>query len=163
MEQPGVAAAATISVLLMEPLLIANRVRHRSPRRCGDPDPSPTTGKMSADFSHTSSQFFWKVCTEQSLSFGMLLTRVQMIKVAIMRHGCIYISAIGTISGLIKRSTTGTFVSGKELRVLDMDLKNVISAGLFATTRSRRRYLLDLIECPDNCREVDLYQRRGLV
>ena len=45
------------------PLLIANRVRHRSPRRCRDPDPSRTTGEMSADFSHSSSQRFWKVST----------------------------------------------------------------------------------------------------
>ena len=52
-----------------------------------------------------------------------------MIKAAIMRHGCIYISSIGTISGLIKRSTTGTFVSGNELRVLDMDLKMSYQRG----------------------------------
>ena len=69
MEQPGVAVAATISVLLMEPLLIANRVRHWSPRRCGDPDPSRTTGKMSADFSRTSSQLFWKLSKHGALLF----------------------------------------------------------------------------------------------
>ena len=56
MEQRGVVAAETISVLLMKPLLIVPCLRHRTPHRCGDPDPFRTTGQTSADFSHG---FIW--------------------------------------------------------------------------------------------------------
>ena len=59
-------------------------------------------------------------------SLGKLLAYDLMIKAAIMRHGFIYISSIGTTNGTIKRTTTGT----SALRVLDMELKNVTSAKL---------------------------------
>ena len=51
MEQRGVVAAETISVLLMKPFLIVLYLRHRAPHRCGDPDPFRTTGQTSVDFS----------------------------------------------------------------------------------------------------------------
>ena len=52
MEQRGVVAAETISVLLMKPLLIVPCLRHRAPNRCGDPDPFRTTGQTSVHFSN---------------------------------------------------------------------------------------------------------------
>ena len=50
MGQRGDVAAETISVLLMKPFLIVLCLRHRAPRRCGDPDPFRTTGQT-VDFS----------------------------------------------------------------------------------------------------------------
>ena len=41
----GDAAAKTISVLSMRPLLIVPCLRHRAPHHCGDPDPSRTIGQ----------------------------------------------------------------------------------------------------------------------
>ena len=64
------------------------------------------------------------------LSLGKLLASNQMIKVGIMRHGFICISSIGTTNGTIKRTTTGTSALGNDLRVLDMEFKNVTSAKL---------------------------------
>ena len=56
-------------------------------------------------------------------SLGKLLAHDLMIQVAIMRHGFIYISSIGTTNGTIKRTTTGTSAIRSDLRVLDLELK----------------------------------------
>ena len=56
MEQRGVVAAETISVLLMKPFLIVPCLRHRAPRRCGDPDPD-VCGFLKPPVS----QRFWRV------------------------------------------------------------------------------------------------------
>ena len=57
------------------------------------------------------------------LSLGKLLAYDRMIKAAIMRHGFIYISSIGTANGPIRRTTTGTSALRNDLRVLDIELK----------------------------------------
>ena len=59
-----------------------------------------------------------------SQRFGKLLAYDRTIKAAIMRHGFINISSIGT-NGPIKRTTTGTFASRNDCRVLNMELENV--------------------------------------
>ena len=58
-----------------------------------------------------------------SLSLGKLLASDRMIKAAIMRHGFMYISSIGTTNGPIKRLPRGTSALRNDLRVLDMELK----------------------------------------
>ena len=53
-----------------------------------------------------------------------------MIKAAIMRRGFIYILLIGVRNGPIKLTTTGTFASKNDLRILHTVLKNDISVRL---------------------------------
>ena len=72
--------------------------------------------------------------------FVKLLVYDPMINVATLRHGVICISLIGTTSGIIKLMKMKTFASKNGLRVLDMELKNVISAMCWATTRSRPEF-----------------------
>ena len=60
--------------------------------------------------------------------FVKLLVYDPMIKVATLRHGFTCISLIGTTSGIIMLMMMGTFASKNGLRVLEMELKNVISA-----------------------------------
>ena len=61
MEQRGVVAAETISVLLTKPFLIVPCLRRRPPHHCGDPDPSRTIGQTFADFSNHLALKVWKV------------------------------------------------------------------------------------------------------
>ena len=130
MAQRGVVVAVTISVLSMKCLLIVPCVRHRAPHRCGDLDLSRTIGLTYVVFSLT------RVLNVSGKSINMvpfpfvdkLLVYDQVIKLSTMRHGFIYISSIGTTNGTIKRTTTGTSVLRNDQRVLDMELKNVISA-----------------------------------
>ena len=60
-------------------------------------------------------------------SLGKLLAYDLMIKAAIMRHAFIYVSSIGTTNGTVKRTSTGTSAFRNDLRVLDMEVKNVTS------------------------------------
>ena len=57
MAQPGVVAAATISVLSMKYFLTVSCLRRRAPRPCGDPDPSRTIGRTSVEFSNHPATF----------------------------------------------------------------------------------------------------------
>ena len=118
------------------------------PRHCGDPDPSRTIGRTSAVFLsplalNVSGRSINMVPFP---SLGKLLVYDRMIKAATMRHDFICISSIGTTNGTIKLTTTGTFASRNDQRVLDMELKNVTSAKFWATTRSWvRNYLRSLV------------------
>ena len=57
-----------------------------------------------------------------------LLVYAPMSKAAIMRHGFIYISWIGTTNGSHQATTTGTFTSRNVQRVLEIELQNLTSA-----------------------------------
>ena len=120
----------------MKPLLIVPCLRHRStPNNWADVCGFLKQPALSASGRSRNIVPF--------LSLGKLFAYDLMIKAAIMRHGFIYISSIGTTNGTIKRTTTGTFASRNDLRVLDMEFKNVTSAKLRATTRSH--------ECATTC------------
>ena len=63
-----------------------------------------------------------------SLYLGKLSVYVPATKAAIMRRSFICTSLIGTISGIIKLTTMGTFASRNGQRALGIELQNVKSA-----------------------------------
>ena len=64
-----------------------------------------------------------------SLYLDKLSVYVPVTKAAIMRRGFICTSLIGTISGIIKLTTKGTFASRNGQRALEIELKNVTSVN----------------------------------
>ena len=73
--------------------------------------------------------FFWKVNKHGAFFHSSTV---------IMRRGFICSSSIGITSGTIRLTTTGTFASRNDQRVLEIELKNVASVKFGATIRSRR-------------------------
>ena len=115
----GDAAAETTSVLLTKPLLTGHQALHH----CGDPDQFRTTGLTSADFlNHQAPIDIGRcACTVHSPSHEELLACDQLIKVAIMRHGSIWISSTGATLGYRKENTVDTFSSKNVLRHINPD------------------------------------------
>ena len=139
MERPGVVAATTTSVPSMKCSLIVPCLRRRAPHHCRDLDPSRTIGQASVDFSNhlaLNDSGKW-VSMVLSQYLGKLSAWDQMTKPAIMRRGYIYTSLIGIKSGLGRHTTTETFASRNDLRVLHIVLTSEISVRFWATTRSR--------------------------
>ena len=64
-----------------------------------------------------------------SQNLDRLSVYVPATKAAIMRRGFICTSLIGTTSGIIKLTTTGTFASRNGQRALEIELKNVTSVN----------------------------------
>ena len=128
MAQPGVVAAVTISVLLTKYFLTVPCLRRRAPHHCGDPEPSRTIGLPSVVFSTPALSVSGKfVSMVLSQDLDKLLVYVPATKAAIMRRGFICTSLIGTISGIIKLATTGTFASKNGQRALEIELGELLS------------------------------------
>ena len=140
MEQVGDVAAETISVLLMKPLLIVPCLRHRTPHRCGDPDPSRTTGQTSVDSSNQLALNAFGKWTNMVLSpfLGRPSAWDQMTKAATMRRGFICICWFEQQLVQARRLWLAHFASQNDLQILHTELKNDISARLWVTFRSRR-------------------------
>ena len=103
MAQPGVVAAATISVPSMKYLLTVLCLRRGAPHHCGDPDPSRTNGRTSVVFLSSLALNVFRKCTNM-VHFPFLdklLVYVPVIKAAIMRRGFICTSLTGVTSGTI--------------------------------------------------------------
>ena len=87
MAQPGVVAAATISVPSMKSFLTVPCLRRQAPHPCGDPDPFQTIGRTYVVFS-TSLALSASGRSRRMVpfpSFGKLLAYDQMIKFATQR------------------------------------------------------------------------------
>ena len=126
MAQLGVVAAATISVLSMKCFLIVPCLRRRAPHHCGDPDPSRTIGRTSVVFlKHLGSQRFWKVNKHGAFSIHRkaLGLRPNDQKLPSRNVASFGFLLIGATNGPIKLTTTGTFASKNDLRVLEIELK----------------------------------------
>ena len=142
----GVVAAVTISVLLMKSLLSVPYLRRR-------------THTIVETWIHPE-HLGWRMWISQPPWLSALLEGQQAwcffhpsgsswpttkwSKLPPWDMASFYISSIGTTSGTIKRTTTGTSALKKDLRVLDLELTNVTSANFWATTRSRH-------ECATTC------------
>ena len=122
----GDAAAETTSVLLTKPLLTVPYLRHRAPHRCGDLDPFWTTGQTSVDFSNrrVPIDFGRCACVVHSPSHEEHLACNRLIKVAIMKHGFIWISSIGATLGPSKATMIGTLPSKNDLELVHTGTKN---------------------------------------
>ena len=136
----GDAAAETTSVLLTKPLLTVPYLRHRGPHRCGYLDPFRTTGQTSVDFSNhrVPIDFGRCACMVHSPSHEEHLACDRLIKVAIMKHGFIWISSTGATLGPSKAIMIGTFPSKNGLQLVHTGTRNDVVAKSWATVRSRR-------------------------
>ena len=111
-------AAAETTILLTKHLLIVLCLRHQAAHHCEDLDPFPTCGQTSVAFSNHQAPIGIAKCarTVRSPSHEQLLACDQPIKVAIMRHGFIWISSTGATLGNRKVNTVDTFSSKNVLR-----------------------------------------------
>ena len=136
----GDAAAETTSVILTKPLLTAPCPRHRAVHHCGAPDQFRTTGLTSADFlNHRAPIDIGRcACTVHSPSHEELLACDQLIKVAIMRHGSIWISSTDATLGYRKVNMVDTFSSKNVLRHIITGNRKDASVKSSATIRSPR-------------------------
>ena len=125
----GDAAPTTTSVPFAKLLLTALCQRHRALHHCGDPDQFPTTGLTSVDsLNHQAPIDTGRcACMVHSQSHEELLACDQLIKVAIMRHGSIWISSTGATLGNRKVNTVHTFPSKNVLRHIIMGNRKDVS------------------------------------
>ena len=122
MEEHGDAATGITSVLLTKSVQTLHCQRRGALHHCEDPTSEDS-------FSHRVQIGTGKfACTAQFPSPAKVLANVQLIKVAIMRHGSTWISSIGAALNHIMSSMTDEISSENVLRHVDMGTRTDASA-----------------------------------